>query len=363
MADGPDKDQKTEAPTDKRRREAAERGEIWQSREFGTAMVTLGGVAWLGIFGAALVDGCRIVLARGLTLRPGREVDVGAMLAPLAWPLLLFAAMVMVSAVAGPLLLGSRWSGKAATPKFSRVDPLAGLKRMANLNGLGELGKSLVKAVLLGAAGWYALGPLVTGAGSLGGAATRVGAAALGLLAWFTAALFLIAAIDLPWTRMRWMAKLRMSRQDVIDERKESDGNPEVRAAQRRQARAGARRALRPAMAEATVVTINPSEFAVALRYLPGRDPCPIIVAKGQGAVAAAIRDLAAERRVPMLRYPALTRAIYFTGTVGSPIRDDLYGPVAAVLAYVFSVDAGAPPIVEVPASARYDAAGQTEAG
>lgn len=155
--------------------------------------------------------------------------------------------------------------------------------------------------------------------------------------------------------------RIRMSKQEVKEESRESEGSPETRAAQRRMARQAARRALAPAMAEASVVVVNPAHFAVALRYVPGRDAAPIVVAKGRDIIAEAIRDLAGEKAVPILRYPQLTRAIYFTASVGAPIRDDLFAAVAAVLAFVFSLDAAArdQPDVEIPPAMRFDENGR----
>ncbi len=374
MADSPDADSKTEAPSAKRRADARARGEVWQSRELDTALGILGGVAWLALAGRGLFEACAALVARGLSIGAARTLDPGALLAPLAPPLTAFAAVMVVAAVAGPLLLGPHWSGGALAPKPSRLDPLAGLRRLAGLQGPGELGKALVKAALVGGAGWFALSD-VAGLAALAAApplaaAARLGSLALHLLVVLSGALLAVAALDVPWQRSRWLAKLRMTKQEVRDEAREADGNPQVRAAQRRLARANARRALRPAMAEATVVTVNPTEFAVALRYVPGRDAAPVIVARGRDLIAAAIRDLAAERRVPVLRYPQLTRAIFFTGSVGSAIRDDLYAPVAAVLAFVLSVDADVKtgeaerhqPDIVVPRAARFDAFGRAEA-
>ncbi len=369
MPDTPDADARTEAPTAKRRTDAAARGEVWQSRELGTALGVLGGVAWLTVAGPGLFRACARVVAAGLRVGPERRLDLGALLGPLALPLAAFAATVVLAAIAGPLLVGPHWSAGALAPKASRLDPLAGLRRLAGTQGLSELVKALLKAALLGGAGWYVLHRAIAGVTTLAStsplaAAARAGGLALDLLTALTFALVAVAALDLPWQRSRWLAKLRMSRQEVRDEMREADGDPQVRAMQRRLARAAARRALRPAMAEATVVTINPLEFAVALRYQPGRDAAPVIVARGRDLIAAAIRDLAAERRVPVLRYPQLTRAIFFTGKVGSAIRDDLYGPVAAVLAFVLSVDRDAEraaPEVVVPPAARFDAFGRAE--
>lgn len=350
MAEG----EKTHDPTEKRRSDAAKRGEVWQSRELGTALTglaTLAAAAWCG---PALVAACAGLVARGLAA-PGDPPPIGALIMPLA----VLAALVVVAGIAGPLALGARWSGQAAAPKASRLDPLAGLKRIAGPQGLIELGKALVKAALLGGVGWAAIDAPLIGAGDLMGGAARLGAQIVSLLAGLVVALAVVAMIDLPLTRAQWWGKLRMTLQEVRNENKESEGNPEVRAQQRQRARAAARAALRPAMAEATVVTVNPAEFAVALRYVPGRDACPIVVAKGRDIVAAAIRDLAAENKVPVLRYPQLTRGIFFTAKVGAPIRDDLFGAVATVLAYVFSVDRDVPPEVAVPPSAHFDADGK----
>jgi len=179
-----------------------------------------------------------------------------------------------------------------------------------------------------------------------------------------TAVLLFIAMIDLPVQYMRHMAKLRMSKQEVKDESKESEGSPESKAAIRRMQRLAARGAVRPAMAEATVVVVNPTSFAVALRYDPLRDAAPVVVARGRELAAAAIRELAGENGVPVLRYPQLTRALYFTAKLGQPIRDDLFTAVAAVLAFVFSLDRAAmaaaePPEVTVPDALRFDEFGR----
>ncbi|TRW14087.1 EscU/YscU/HrcU family type III secretion system export apparatus switch protein [Glacieibacterium frigidum] len=350
MAEG----EKTHDPTTKRREDAAKRGDVWQSRELGTALVgiaTLAAAAWCG---PALVAGCAQLVAQGLGA-PGDPPAIGGLVVPLA----VMAGLIVVAGIAGPLLLGARWSGQAAAPKASRLDPLAGCKRMIGPQGLIELGKALVKAVLLGGVGWAAIDAPLIASGDLMGGAARLGGQIVALLAGLAVALAIVAALDLPLTRAQWWGKLRMTLQEVRDEHKESEGSSEVRAQQRQRARAAARAALHPAMADATVVTVNPAEFAVALRYVPGRDACPVVVAKGRDVVAAAIRDLAAENKVPVLRYPQLTRGIFFTAKVGAPIRDDLFGAVAAVLAYVFSVDRDVPPEVAVPPSAHFDADGR----
>jgi flagellar biosynthesis protein FlhB len=158
-----------------------------------------------------------------------------------------------------------------------------------------------------------------------------------------------------------------MTKQEVKDEHKQTEGSPELKAALRRRQHETARNSARSAIAEATVVLTNPTHFAVALRYRAGEDAAPIVVARGRGATADAIRELAAEHEVPMLSYPQLTRALYYTARPGQPIREDLYLAVATVLAFVFNLEtalaAGTPqPQVEVPPGARFDARGRPEA-
>ena len=375
MADAPESDQKTEAPTDKRRRESAEKGEAPQVRELGTALLIGSGVTWLIVGGAGLVVACTAMLREGLSQAGAGPADVGASLAAvahrLAMPLGLFAALVFIGSVAAPLLTAPHFSTSAFMPKLTRINPAAGLKRMFGTQTLVELGKAVIKALLLFGTGLASLAtaiPLLmtVGAADPVAAAARVGGAMTALLLALVVALWLVAGIDLPIQLLRHLAKLRMSKQEIRDESKESEGSPEMKAAQRRMARTAARRALAPAMAEASVVVVNPTEFAVALRYVPGRDAAPIVVAKGRDVIAAAIRDLAGERKVPVLRYPQLTRAIYFTAQVGAPIRDDLFAAVAAVLAFVFSLDAAvrrAQPEIEVPVAMRFDERGAAGEG
>jgi flagellar biosynthetic protein FlhB len=180
-------------------------------------------------------------------------------------------------------------------------------------------------------------------------------------------ALAAIALIDVPAQLFQRLQRLRMTRQEVKDEHKQTEGSPELKAALRRRQHEAARNSARGAIAEATVVLTNPTHFAVALRYRPGEDAAPIVVARGRGATADAIRELAAEHDVPMLSYPQLTRAIYYTSRPGQLVREDLYIAVATILAFVFNLDAvmaagGAQPAVEVPATARFDARGRPEA-
>jgi len=198
----------------------------------------------------------------------------------------------------------------------------------------------------------------------LGTALGELGSTLNGILITMAVGMVLIAGFDVPIQFMRRMSKLRMTKQEVKDEHKESEGNPEAKGHQRAKARELLRGGARKAVAESHVVLTNPTHFSVALRYVRGQDQVPVVVAKGRNETALAIRGFAAEAGVPVLEYPQLARAVYFTSREGQEVRDDLYQAIAVVLAFVFQLNAEAGgsdeapatrPPVDVPPTARFD--------
>jgi flagellar biosynthetic protein FlhB len=170
--------------------------------------------------------------------------------------------------------------------------------------------------------------------------------------------LVLIAGVDLPIQIIRLLGKLRMSKQEVRDENKETEGSPEAKQHLRQRQREMSRRSVRKAVATADVILTNPTHFSVALRYDRVNDNAPVVVAKGRGTTALAIRDVAGDEKIPILEYPMLARAVYYTSREGQEIRDDLYPAVATVLAFVFGLNQRAgtvPPAIDVPTTARFD--------
>ena len=362
--------EKTEAPTAKRKRDAVKDGNVLRSKDFGTALVVLAGVVWLSVFGPSLVGACKAVMTASLSFTH-RDVEDFSPWRPLAeagWRLgpsiVTLFAMTLGATLLGSGALGSLdFNGSLLAPKASRINPGPGLKRIVGSNGWIELGKSLAKVVLLGTIGGYMLwraSHVTIGLSStdLGPAIGALGGVFIGVLIAMAAGLLAIAGLDVPIQIIRLLAKLRMSKQEIRDEHKETEGSPEAKQHQRAKQRAMANRSMRKAVAEAHVVLTNPTHFAVALRYDRGRDQVPVVVARGRGATAAAIRDLAGENRVPMLEYPMLARAVYYTSREGQEVRDDLYMALATVLAFVLGLNAkmgGTPPPVDVPPSARFD--------
>ncbi|MBS0474832.1 MAG: EscU/YscU/HrcU family type III secretion system export apparatus switch protein [Proteobacteria bacterium] len=368
---------KTLAPTEKRRRDAARKGDVLRSRELATAVATLVGVAWLRFGGPWLLHRLIGALRGGLTWDRAAIDDFapGALLlrvaAAVLVPVLLLAVGVALAVVLSQLAFADgRWLGANVMPKGSRINPASGLKRMFGAAGWIEVGKGVLKIGLLGTLAWlwgtsHVRALLALGGGaSLGGQLILAWQAVTGLLLVLAVGLMLIALVDVPIQWLRRFLRLRMSQQEVRDEHKESEGSPERKAAIRQRQRQFASGAVAKAMREAQFVLTNPTHFAVAMTYDPARAGAPIVLAKGRGDKAAAMKHLAAELGVPAMEYPALARSVYFTTRENQVIREELYAAVAAVLAFVLSLKRGerpsAPPI-EVPVALRFDVEGRLD--
>lgn len=368
--------EKTEAPTPKRKRKAVEDGQLLKSRDFATALVVVIGCGWMALLGPSLMAACKQVMTASFSFgrgdiedfEPFRPIaEAGWTLAPSMGALL---AVTFVAAVLSQAGIGAlTWNNKLFAPKASRVNPASGLKRMFGANGWIELGKSMLKVVLLGAIGWWMLGALAEPSmglvsSDLNGAVGMMGGRFITLLFAMAGGLLLIAGIDLPIQLIRHLRQLRMSKQEVKDEHKESEGSPEQKALIRARQREIMKGGLRKTVGTAHVVLTNPTHFAVALRYDRSSDLVPVVVAKGRGQTALAIRELAGEFAVPILEYPQLARAVYYTSREGQEVRDDLYIAIAAVLAFVFGVNShagGSPPPIAVPETAMFDENGKKQ--
>ncbi len=345
--------ERTEQPTPKRLQKAREKGQVPRSRELNTMAVALAGAAALVMFGGWMVEGMRQVMVTALSApaTAGQEHSIvvealaGAMIDALfvITPILVVA---FVAALAGPVMIGGmNFSFAAARPKFDRLNPVSGLKRIFSAQGAMELVKTVLKFTVLTSVAivllWMvsdellALGRGSVEAGMVNGA--RIVQRAALLLA---GGLVLIAAIDAPFQLWNHLRQLRMTRQEIKDELKESDGNPEMRGRLRRAQRAAANARMMHEVPDADIVITNPVHFAVALRYTDRPDRAPRVVAKGRDLVAARIRDLAAEHSVVTCQSPALARAIYFHTELGHEIPAGLYLAVARVLAWVMQVNA-----------------------
>jgi flagellar biosynthesis protein FlhB len=375
MSEGPDKDQKTEAPTAKRKADAARNGDVLQSRELGTALVMLAGAGWLALAGPMFVDACKQLLKNGLSFGHGGVENFDPapsalhLLGIAALPMALLFAVSMIATFAAPAMLGTLGFREGSLAfKANRMNPLKGLARIFGPNGVIELAKAMAKAAMLGAVGyWLVTGDLAQlfglGFQDSHRAAALIGTIIVKLVLWLTLGLAMIAFIDVPVQIIRRNARLRMSLQEIKEESKQSEGSPELKQAVRQRQREILNNNVRKAVSEASVILTNPTHFAVALRYDPVSDFAPMVVARGREATALAIRELAQDKAVPVLEYPTLARAIYFTSRAGQPISEDLYLAVATVLAFVFNLDRAmaegkVQPDVDIPPAKQFDETG-----
>lgn len=368
--------EKTFAPTAKRRSDAAKKGDVLRSKELATAAATgAGAFALLGL-GSWISSSLGVVARAGLTFDAAalQAFDPGAAFADAALaampPVMALGLIVAAAATASQLLLGEgRFNAGNAGFKPSRINPLSGFKRILGVQGLIELGKGLAKLALLGGIAWVwakdrlpdllALGTLPLEAQlarAIEAITSLIGALLIGLL--------VIAAIDYPLQRFQRDKRLKMSLQEMKEESKEAEGSPEMKSARRQRQRDLARGGVAKAMQDAQFVIVNPMHFAVALTYDPARAPAPLLLAKGRGETALAMREIAAEQGLPVLEYPQLARAVYFTTKKGQMVREELYVALASLVAFVMALKRGARPrrpVVEVPDALRFDGDGRQE--
>ncbi|WP_020650230.1 flagellar biosynthesis protein FlhB [Solimonas variicoloris] len=343
--------QRTERPTPKRLREARERGELPRSRELASAVVVGTGVLLLMAAGPGIAARSASWLKRAL------QPDAALLADPerlLAWAGTLFAqgflivlpllVAGLVAAIVGPLLLGGwNFSVKALRFDVGKINPITGLGRVFSAQALVELGKGVIKSTLLGALaatflwrhhdGFLALVRMDLAAGIGDGLAL-----ALDALLWLAGGLLVIAAIDAPYQWYASLKRLRMTRQEVRDEFKQAEGSPEVKGRLRRLQAERSRRRMIAAVPGADVVVVNPTHYAVALKYDAPKMRAPRVVAKGVDEVALAIREAARQAKVTLVEAPPLARALYRSAALDAEIPVGLYAAVAQVLTYVYQL-------------------------
>ncbi len=369
--------EKTFAPTQKRLEDAAKKGDVLRSKELATAVAAGAGFMGLWGLGAWMSEGMAAIARAAFAFdrdaldgfTPGAAMGDAALAA--LPPVLALGAIVAVVTAASQLLLardGHFIAGNAGF-KASRINPLSGFKRIFGTHGLIELGKGLAKLALLGGIAWVwardrvpellMLGtmPFEAQVGrGLDAIASLTGALLIGLV--------VIAAIDYPLQRFQRNKRLMMSLQEMREENKQAEGSPEMKSARRQRQRDLARGGVAKAMQEAQFVVVNPMHFAVALTYDPARAPAPLLLCKGRGETALAMREIAAEQGLPVLEYPQLARAVYFTTRPNQMVREELYVALAALVAFVMALKRGdrpRRPVVEVPQVLRFDGDGRPE--
>ncbi|MFT0531529.1 flagellar biosynthesis protein FlhB [Castellaniella hirudinis] len=343
--------EKTEPASPRRLEKAREEGQVVRSRELGTFLALICGIALLWLKGGAMFRTLEGVIYNGLSFDPRLVRDTQAMLdnaANSAWQglflvLPVFALLMAVAVFSSVALGGLLLSPKALEPKFERMNPLKGMKRFVQLSTLIELIKTLAKAGLIGFVAVKVLSAHIDEMLSLShmalSAALARGLELVALCCLLVAsALLILVLIDVPWQIYNHAKQLRMSKEDVKQENKDSEGDPHIKGRIRQQQRDMARRRMMTAVPAADVVVTNPTHYAVALRYQEGQGGAPVVVAKGAGLIAAQIRQLAQDNQVALLEAPPLARALYHHVDLDHEIPAALYAAVAEVLAWVYQV-------------------------
>ena len=345
--------EKTEPASQRRLDQARKDGDIPRSREIGTFTVLMTAGAGLWMMGGGLVAKLSATLENGLSLNrdqihnPTLLIErVTSDIAGVLLACMPLAGAIMLVMLASPMLIGGwNFSAKSFMPNFGKLNPMRGLGNMVSTNALIELLKAIAKTLLVGAVAWYVVvsqKDAVIGlvAEPFGSAVPHLGGIIAKAFLTMVGALGAIAILDGPYQIWHYADKLKMTRQEVIQESKESDGNPQIKGKIRQLQREMARKRMMAEVPNADVVVTNPTHFAVALKYGEGQRGAPRVVAKGTDEVAARIREIAKENKVAMLEAPALARALYKHTDIDDEIPEALYSAVAEVLAYVYQLRA-----------------------
>lgn len=348
-----DGQEKSEEPTGKKKSKAREEGQVARSRELNGFLVLVVGALCFMYLGQNLLSFAAVTaenyfqVERAVLQNPGAIVSqVKATVYDLVFTLLKFLSAIVVVSLFSPLFIGGwNFSLKAMTPKLSKLNPLSGLKRMISKNSLLEILKSTGKFILIAPVAvllvaWQAPKLMIMPRMSIEAAM----GVAIDVLIWtfflLSASMIIIVFIDVPYQLWSHKEQLKMTKQEVKDENKNSEGNPEVKGRIRRLQQERAMQRMMGQVAQADVVITNPTHYAVALRYDQSRDHAPILLAKGQDLVALKIREIAQENDILIMESPPLARSIYHTTEIDQEIPTGLYLAVAQVLAYVHQLRA-----------------------
>ena len=343
--------EKTEEPTQKKIDDAKKKGQVARSKELGTMFVLIFSAVSLLLYGPEIGKGLYNIMGRLLSLNRNETYDTTKMFSvwgivadALLFPMAMFVLIIVIAAFVGNTLLGGyNFSWQAAAPKASKMSPAKGIKRMLGPQAGVELVKSILKFVVVAGFAVFLINTffdeiLHLSIESAPGNFIR----ALEILSWMflglTCTLILIAAIDAPYQSHKHHKQLKMTLQEVKDEYKNSEGDPQIKARIRRTQREMSQRRMMQDVPDADVIVTNPTHYSVALKYDTAKAGAPIVLAKGVDELAMQIRKVGKGNDVPIVESPMLTRALYHTTDVGNQIPDQLFTAVAQVLAYVFQL-------------------------
>ncbi|WP_100655793.1 flagellar biosynthesis protein FlhB [Alteromonas flava] len=345
--------EKTEEPTQKKIQDARKKGQIARSRELSTALVLIASAIAFMLMGSYIATALFQIMQRSFTLSRDETYDLnhmfqiwGQAFSEVSTPVLFYMVIAMVAGIYGSIALGGyNFTWESATPKAEKINPINGFKRMFGVEGLVELLKALGKFIVVAGAAYLSLLLFRDEALHLDQELYPLSIFhALDMIEWafliMCCALIPIVAIDVPYQSHKHHEQMKMTKQEVKDERKNAEGDPQVKGRIRRlQFQAAARRMMQE-VPKADVVVTNPTHYSVALKYDEDGNRAPVVVAKGVDELAMHIRKIATANDVPLIPSPMLARAIYYSTETDHEIPNKLFMAVAQVLAYVYQLKA-----------------------
>jgi len=347
--------EKSEAPSAKRLADARKKGQVPRSKELDTFVSLMTSAVLIIFMGGNIVQGLLDIMTREFSI--SREVifKQDSLVEHLARAILdgvllimPMALVLVVAALLTPMMMGGwNFSSEAIQPKLSKFNPLKGLKKIFGIQGLVELIKAILKISVVFTIAWilfkfYRHDFMYLSNLSLQQAISQVADMVTTGFLLLSASLLIVVMIDVPYQLWNNIRQLKMTKQEVRDENKESDGNPEIKGRIRRVQMEIAQKRMMDEVPKADVIVTNPTHFAVALRYDQHGSGAPVVVAKGTDLIAAQIRNLAIGADVPLVAAPPLARALYYSTELNEEIPQGLFLAVAQVLAYVFQLQAAA---------------------
>lgn len=351
MAENEDGSEKSEQPTDKKLRESREKGQIPRSKELTTLLMTLSAGVFFLFYGAVMMGDFQILAVSGLSFERDIAFDelkmwdlIVALLIQGIWMIVPFLLLMTLIALFSPMLLGGfSFSTKALAPKLSKLNPVSGLKRMFSVKALIELLKALAKFTLIISIATFFLYSIfgeVLGLSiePLKFAFAHAGTIIIQAFIFVSLSLIVVALIDVPFQLWDHNRQLKMTKQEVKEEFKQQEGNPEVKGRIRQIQREMSQQRMMQKVPEADVIVTNPTHFAVALKYSPDDMQEPVVLAMGVDFLASQIRTTAQQHNIPIIEAPPLARALYYNAEIDRAIPYDLFKAVAAVLAYVYQL-------------------------
>ena len=348
-----DNDDKTEQPTGKKISDARNKGQVPRSKEAGTFFVLIGGVLSIWAFSSLLGSGLRQIIMNSFSLTRDQIYSVDEFrrifvqnILSIGIPIIGIALCVFVLAIIGNIMIGGyNFSKEALKPKFNKLNPVTGIGRIFSLNSIIELVKGIFKVVFIASFCYFALSGRIHEVMGLSYIDPHAGIKrAISLLFQFmvivVCAMIPIIMIDVPYQKWHYLKQLRMSKQEVKDEYKDTEGNPQIKGKIKQlQFQMAARRMMQD-VPTADVVVTNPTHFAVAIKYDPDGETAPLVVAKGVDEIAEKIKEIARESDVPVIPIPPLARTLYYTTDLNKEIPRGLFKAVASLLAWVMGMKA-----------------------